>query len=238
MKEIKAYLAKRQHELAAHRVFRWLETTHDREGVAHAFSTLAFWVASVQDVLAANELRIDDVRFREIAWHHRREDAGHDKWFFEDLRRLGVAAPTGEQLFAKRQAPIRAAVHALMAEVFHATCDLARVTLLLSLESTGHIFFESTADWAERAGVELKYFSRFHVEIEQRHELFERELHVFLDAIELDRAMYERCIGVIDRAHAAFELMFDTLVLHSCREPSLPLHEEHHEEPVRLARAG
>jgi hypothetical protein len=92
MRDIKAELARRQHLLATHPFFRWLEKTDDREQVARAFSQLAFWVASAQDVLAINETRIEEARLRDIAWHHRKDSLGHDKWFYEDLRRLGVTA--------------------------------------------------------------------------------------------------------------------------------------------------
>ena len=214
MKAIKQHIVQRQHEFARHAFFRWLENSCDRDEVACALSQLAFWVASFQDVLAINESRVVDARFREVARRHRAEDSGHDKWFFEDIHRLGMATLTAEELFTKPLAPIRRAAYSLMSEVFRANNDIARITLLLALESTGHIFFEATADWVERvaAHFKLKYFSHFHIEIERRHDLFERELEVFLDAIELGDAERAECMAVVDRSYDAFILIFDTLL--------------------------
>jgi hypothetical protein len=102
-----------------------------------------------------------------------------------------------------------------MAEVFSRRIDLARITLLLALQSMDHVFSEATADWAERAGLDraLKYF-RFHVEIARP--LSDRSL---LDAICLDATVHAECFAVVERTHVAWTQIFDTLARHNCREP-------------------
>src|SRR5688572_28843487 len=207
MQIIKSHIVRKQQAFSQHSFFRWLETANDREDVATALSQLAFWVASYQDVLAINGSRIDDARFRVV-----HTTAGHDRHFFQDLHRLGIATLSAQDLFAKPRAPIRRAAFALMSEVFRANDDVARVTLLLALEAAGHIFFEATADWVERVLTvhDLEYFSRFQVEIERP---FAREIDVFLDALDLDVTRRSRCLEVVDRAYEAFELMFDSLLV-------------------------
>ncbi len=214
MRVVRSHIAKRQLAFAAHPFFDWLATTDDRDQVVRMLSHLAFWVSSFQDVLAINEGKLTDPQLRDIARRHRKEDAGHDRWFFKDLHRLGMATLTAEELFARPRAPIRHAVFTIMSEVFRATHDLARITLLYALESASGVFFEHTANWADRVGApaDLEYFSRFHLEIELRHDLFERD--AFLDAHELDEPRRAEHLAIVTRTFDAVVQMFDALMIH------------------------
>lgn len=207
MRGLGEYLAARQQAFASHPLFRWLETTHDRGAVAQTFAQLAFWVTTYPDVLALNEARMVDARLRELAWQHRRDKLGHDRWYLDDLRRLHVAP-------ARSRASIREAVHEMMSEVLGASSDAARFTLLLALESAHHVFLEATADWAERADVALEYFSHFNVEIERECDLFDHEL-------DLSPEQLAECMAVVDRTYATFGLIFDPLLRRDTRGPAI-----------------
>ena len=207
MRGLGAYLATRQHAFASHPMFRWLETTHERSAVAHSFAQLAFWITSYPDVLALNEARMVDPRLRELAWRHRRDKLGHDRWYLDDLRRLQVAP-------ARSRATIREAVHQMMSEVLGAGSDAVRFTLLLAFESAHQVFLEATTDWAERADVALEYFSHFNVEIERECDLFDHDL-------DLSPEQLAGCMAVIDRTYATFGLIFDPLLRRDARAPAI-----------------
>jgi len=89
------------------------------------------------------------------------------------------------------------------------------VVLLLTLESSGHVFFEKVANQVKKAGGDddLKYFSSYHLEVEMAHAIFEEEM---------ERKLYERKVSVntrrealkmIDRCYDAFYKMFDGLII-------------------------
>jgi hypothetical protein len=203
MQEVKGYLAARRFDFAQHEFFKRLETSHGRAEVACALSQIAFWVAAFQDVLAVTESRIVDDRFREVARRHQQQDAAV---FFEDLHRLGMAALSAEELLTKPLAPIRRAAFALMSEVLRASNDMSRLTLLLALESMGHIFFEATAAWVERVGAAYKVDFRAQFRTQPMID------DDFLDGITLDEEVRATHLAAIDRSYAAFLMIFDTLL--------------------------
>ena len=79
--------------------------------------------------------------------------------------------------------------------------------------STSHIFFEAIASYLERMGVtrSLMYFSRHHIEIEKRHEVFEKQMNDFLASLVLSEEERASARALVDRAYAAFTSMFDDL---------------------------
>lgn len=215
MKTVKSYIESKQHQFENHPFFTWLTQTATETEVAQVLPSLTFWVASFQDILALNEKQVVDPQMREIAKHHRKEDSGHDRWFFDDLARMGVAEPTTRELFSKRHAAVRHASFQLISEVYRASDDVCRIALLLTLESTGHVFFEQTARWQERFenASGLKYFSRYHIEVEKNHAMFEEKLDAYLDALDLTLPVRAEAIAIVDRCYVAFMAMFDSLMV-------------------------
>lgn len=213
MKVIQNYIAEKQRFFTDHVFFRRLAETPELEALAPFALDLSFWVMSFQDILRLNETRVSDAALRKIARHHRAEDSGHDRWFISDLALLGLSQPDMRTLFDKEHEATRHASYQLVSEVFQAQNDFARIALLLTLESSGHVFFESTASYFERLGDarDLKYFSRFHLEIEKKHAMFEKQMDDYLGAIALDEETREQCLRLVDRCYDAFNVIFDNV---------------------------
>ena len=61
-------------------------------------------------------------------------------------------------------------------------------SLVLTMEATSHIFFGRTSIVVSTKGCgpRLRYFSDFHVQVEQQHEVFEEEMERRLRSLELN----------------------------------------------------
>jgi hypothetical protein len=213
MKLVEVYIAKKQAEFADHAFFPQLERGLARPQMLSFAPDLTFWVMAFQDILRLNVQFTRDAEIRKIVRHHRAEDAGHDRWFLDDLALLKMPSPDVPWVFSKRHTPTRDAAYALVSEVFRTTDDRLRLVLIKTLESAGHIFFEHVAGVVERAGWSstLKYFSFSHLQVEKKHEVFERQMMEKISAIQLPPRVRAQAEQLVDRCYAAFGAMFDAL---------------------------
>ena len=212
MRHITHYIASKQKEFATHPFFKRFSADDPRANALDSAAGLTFWVFTFQDVLRLNEARISDPALQAIARHHSQEDSGHEAWFAEDIAAIDPAPRDLGWLFGRHHAQTRDASYALIAEVFGASDDYERIVLLLTLESAGHVFFERVADYVDRIdpNTTLRYFSRWHLDVEKDHELFEAELGDLLN-VELDSQVAARNIALIDRCYEAFTNLFTGL---------------------------
>src|SRR4029079_17595303 len=111
MKWVEAYVAKRQEEFRGHAFFAEERLSSDLRGGLSFAPDLTFWVMTFQDILRLNASLTRDPQIRRIVRHHRAEDAGHDRWFLDDLASMQVAAPDVRHLFGERHAPTRDAAY-------------------------------------------------------------------------------------------------------------------------------
>jgi len=213
MKLVEAHVAKRQADFCKHAFF-----TDDRLGtglwgVLSFAPDLTFWVMAFQDILRLNATLTRDPTIRKIVRHHRAEDAGHERWFLDDLAAMEIPAPDLRWLFGERHTPTRDAAYALMSEVYRATDDRLRLVLVTTLESAGHVFFGRVAQVVENAGWSklLKYFSFSHLEVEKNHQVFEEEIARTVAAMRLEPKLRAEAKQLVDRCYAAFSTMFDAL---------------------------
>jgi hypothetical protein len=213
MKLVEVYIAKKQSEFADHSFFPQLERGLEYPSSLSFAPDLTFWVMAFQDILRLNARFTRDAEIRKIVRHHRAEDAGHDRWFLDDLAQMKISEPDVAWIFSKKHTPTRDAAYALVSEVFRATDDRLRLVLIKTLESAGHVFFENVAGVVERAGRTraLKYFSFSHLEVEKGHEVFERQMMEKISGIQLPPRVREQAEQLVDRCYAAFGAMFDAL---------------------------
>lgn len=213
MNRVRMHIAKRQQEFAEHPFLRRLGESTDPAHLSAFAEAIAFWVLTFQDLLRANEERILSHELRRIARHHRAEDAGHDRWFLDDLALISGCAPDAGLLFSPAHRGAREPAFRLMAEVFGAKTDLERVVLLFALEAAGHVTFASTGAFLERTGAAagMKYFSHDHLAVEKDHELFEREIEAYLATLVLSADEAAAARQLVDRAFDAFHQMFDAV---------------------------
>lgn len=213
---IQEYLEIKQNLLLKNKLFQYLEWgVYQLEDFSRLAYSISFWVMSFQDLLRINLSQINDKQYYQIVRQHLMEDVGHDNWFLYDLKAMNLEQPSLQILYSKPHTAVRDATFSLMSEVFRATYDYERIVLVLTLESAGHIFFESVADFVEKHNYtnRLKYFSHHHLSVEKSHEIFEKQIQSYLNNIQLSHDEELQVLNMIDRVYKAFELMFDGLAI-------------------------
>jgi hypothetical protein len=220
MKLIEAHVAKKQAEFANHRFFSDERMSSNESGVLSFAPDLTFWVMAFQDVLRLNAKMTKEPALRKIVRHHRAEDAGHERWFLDDLAAMQIPSPDVRWLFGERHSPTRDSAYALVSEVYRATDDRMRLVLVKALESAGHVFFGRVAAVVERAGWTkmLKYFSFSHLEVEKSHQVFEDQISKQVSAMKLEPKARAEAKQVVDRCYVAFTAMFDALCVATDRQ--------------------
>jgi hypothetical protein len=219
MKLVEAHIAKKQAEFAKHEFFSSSRLGAGGGGVLAFAPDLTFWVMAFQDVLRLNATLTKDPTIRKIVRHHRAEDAGHDRWFLDDLAAMQIPAPDVRWLFGERHTVTRDSTYMLISECYRATDDRMRLVLVQTLESAGHIFFGQVAAAVEKAGWTklLKYFSFSHLEVEKNHEVFEAQIAKTISAMKFEPKARAEAKALVDRCYLAFTTMFDALCAASDR---------------------
>jgi len=211
MRTLLRYIEAKGGQFARHPFFSRVEHVETATHMKALASSLTFWIMSYQDMLRLNEDRIEDPVMRKLLRVHRTEEAGHDRWFLEDLTTLGVGLPDLRWVFGPNHTPARDASHALVGEVFRAKNDAERLALVLVCEATGATFFEKMDAHLRRQGLErgLKFFAGAHLEAEQAHTLFDDRMDEILQAFSLTPASRTSAFALVDRTFAAFSLLMD-----------------------------
>ncbi|AKU97372.1 hypothetical protein AKJ09_04036 [Labilithrix luteola] len=204
MRALKKLIATHQSHLRKHELLTLLRTTNSVTTLANVARALAWWPMVFQDVLRLNTEWVRGTELERFAEYHRVEDSGHDRWYLDDLRVLGVTEPGLDELFSGGYQPIRDACYELIAEIHREQTPAQRVALLLALEPTGHVFFETISSAVERVcpSLPLRYFARFHLGVEKDHDLFTESTDAELDRLVLsdeERAQTEASVARIYR---------------------------------------
>lgn len=220
MKRIQDYIDFKQQEFSNHPFFDTLKKLKTLEEISYFVPELTFWAMTFQDVLRLNEERVTDPNLKKIARHHRLEDSGHDKWFLQDKKYMGAVSiddscnnDSVSWLFSRETQATRDASFAIVSEVYRADYEILNIALVLTIESSGHVFFEEVAKQVKKTGEDksLKYFSGSHFEVEMAHAVFEEEMERNLLAIEVPIEVKRDAIKMINRCYDAFYKMFNGL---------------------------
>jgi hypothetical protein len=217
MKTIQAYIDSKQSEFMNHPFFNVLEQLDSLEEISYFVPELTFWAMTFQDILRINEERVKDPLLKKIARHHRLEDAGHEKWFLSDKKYICKNNDKDDVawLYSKDSQLIRDAAYAIMAETFKVDDEILNIAMLLTLESSGHVFFEKVVKQVKKAGEDqnLQYFSSSHLEVELAHALFEEEMERKLFERRLPISTRRDALKMVDSCYDAFNKMFDGLII-------------------------
>ncbi|KTD14541.1 hypothetical protein Lgra_0572 [Legionella gratiana] len=222
MKIIQDYIDSKQQEFMDHPFFALLEQLKSLEELSYFVPELTFWAMTFQDILRINEEKISDPYLKKVARHHRLEDAGHEKWFLHDKKYMGAvniepSCDTNDVswLYSKESQLTRDAAYAILAEVYKANDEILNIVLLLTIESSGHVFFEKVSKQMKKTGHDknLKYFSTSHLEVEMAHALFEEEMERSLFSRQVSIHTRREALKLIDRCYDAFNAMFDGLII-------------------------
>ncbi|MCE3231228.1 MAG: hypothetical protein K0R76_525 [Alphaproteobacteria bacterium] len=223
MLAVKDHIELKEKGFELHPFFARLNAQDDfSEGMAFV-PRLMFWVMVFQDILNIIPPQVKSAHLRRIATHHKHEDAGHDKWFLEDIAYLEKKhILTIEWLFSPEHKITRDVAYRIISEAFHGK-DHQKIILILALESTGHIFFRNIAQFVKNKGHEanLKYLSSYHLDVEMNHAVFEEKLKEDLFSIVLSPEEREEAVAMVDRIYDAFNTLFDYLL-----EPSKETNEQ------------
>jgi hypothetical protein len=213
MRRLKAVIASSQHELKSHPLFEALATAPSTEPIAAMARALVWWPMVFQDVLRLNLDRLRGSGFERFAEFHQSEDAGHDRWYLEDLGTFGLERPGLEELFGESFQPARETCYALVAEVLREQSGAQRLALLLALEPTGHVFFERISAAVDRVcpDLPLRYFGRSHLTVEKDHDLFAESTNIELERIVLTDIERARCEEMVGRIFGSFHGLFSYL---------------------------
>jgi hypothetical protein len=221
MKMIQQYIDSKQQAFMKHPFFNVLSRLETLEEISYFVPELTFWAMTFQDILRINEEKVTDPYLKKIARHHRLEDAGHELWFLQDKKymasKLNNSACQHEDiawLYNKESQLTRDAAYAIMSEIYQATDEKVNIALLLTLESSGHVFFEKVSQQVKKTGEDslLRYFSTSHLEVEMAHALFEDEMEKQLYALPVAINVRRECLKMIDRCYDSFNKMFDGLL--------------------------
>lgn len=235
MKTIQTYIDSKQQEFMNHPFFETLEQLHTLEEIGYFVPELTFWAMTFQDILRINEEKVTDSYLKKVARHHRLEDAGHEKWFLSDKKYMGDRSIDKTcnndditWLYSKETQLTRDAAYAILAEVYKADDEILNIALLLTIESSGHVFFEKVANQVKKTGEDknLKYFSSSHLEVEMAHALFEDEMESKLYARPISIKVRRDALKMIDRCYDAFNIMFDGLIIACNRKLELAKQRE------------
>lgn len=221
MKTIEAYIESKQYEFMSHPFFKLIERFDTLEEINYFVPELTFWAMTFQDILRLNEEHVTDPYLKKIARHHRLEDAGHEKWFLHDKQYMqGNPEKVNDihdiaWLYSKDSQATRDAAYAIVSEIYKIEDERLNIALLLTLESTGHIFFEKVANQVKKTGENenLMYFSTNHLDVELAHAIFEEEMEKKLFERVLPIDVRRDALKMIDRCYEAFSHMFDGLVV-------------------------
>lgn len=221
MKTVQSYIDSKQAEFNNHPFFELLASFKTIEEINYFVPELTFWAMTFQDILRLNEERVTDPYLKKIARHHRLEDAGHEKWFLHDKGYMSPFGTNGENqrhdiawLYGKDCRATRDAAYAIVSEIYNIDNEYLNIALLLTLESSGHVFFEKVAQQVRMTGEDknLMYFSSSHLEVEKAHALFETEMERKLFKTVLPIEVRRKALKMIDRCYDAFSAMFDGLI--------------------------
>ncbi|MBI2786362.1 MAG: hypothetical protein HYX60_08700 [Legionella longbeachae] len=222
MKTIQDYIDSKQQEFMNHSFFKLLEELRSLEELSYFVPELTFWAMTFQDILRINEEKVTDPYLKKVARHHRLEDAGHEKWFLHDKKYMGAihidtTSDTNDVswLYSKENQLTRDAAYAILAEIYKADDQILNIVLLLTIESSGHVFFEKVAKQVKNTGEDknLKYFSTSHLEVEMAHALFEEEMERSLFSRKVAINTRREALKMVDRCYDAFNKMFDGLII-------------------------
>ncbi|WP_367605840.1 hypothetical protein [Legionella sp. W05-934-2] len=220
MKSIQVYIDSKQQEFMNHPFFKELEKLDSIEEISYFVPELTFWAMTFQDILRINEEKVTDPYLKKIARHHRLEDAGHDKWFLHDKAYLGNKLNNQCKnddvawLYSNETQLTRDAAYAIMSEIYKSEDERINIALLLTLESSGHVFFEKVVNQVKKTGENdnLKYFSSTHLDVELAHAIFEEEMEAKMFAMKVPVDVRRQALQMVDRCYIAFNKMFDGLL--------------------------
>jgi hypothetical protein len=212
MKQVLASIEAQAATFAELTYFRLLERPGARSDVEIMARGLTFFVMSFQDMLRLNARLISDPTLKKLALGQRKDDAGHDLWFLNDVQKLNLE-PDMRWLFSKRHQQTRDTSYEIISQILSAPSDAARLTVGLALEATGGVYFSRVYKFFSDFGLNdgFQFFSRHHWDAEQSHDVFESGVHEQLLALELTSSARAQALAAAASTFGAVARMCEDL---------------------------
>ena len=212
---VKEHITQWRHRLSQHEFFSRLQPDPSLDRALAFAPGLTFWVMTFQDVLRLNAQLAQAPEVRSHLEQHVLEDAGHDRWFLEDLNVIfGDRHRDITWLFGPENVTTRHAAFALVSEVFRVNDDSLRLVLVEAIEAVFQVFFHPIVRYLKESGHDgqLKYFSSTHLAVEANHEMFNADVEHPEFEIELSEQVRHEGLLLVDRVFNAFVQMADGLL--------------------------
>lgn len=215
MKRVIAAIESEGKRVAAHPLFSRLEKEPIERLVPVLGYNIGFWIMGFQDVLKIVDDAVQSPELKVYSKHHRDEDTGHHVWFVNDLAKLGYGA--GSRVFSffePRNLTTRMVAYKIFSEIFNLTDDRLRVAFLITLESSGHVFFGRMNDYVSRRGLgkDLKFFGQHHIDVETEHTVFSDDSEARIHALELEDDLAREGVAMARRVHELFLGLADEIL--------------------------
>jgi hypothetical protein len=207
---LKKSIVLRKSELRRHSIFTVAQASQSTEFLVNTARALAWWPFVFQDVLRLTTERTRGSGFEHFVDYHRDENCGHERWFLDDLRTLGVGLPSLQESFGEEFEGLRDACYSLLSQAQCCESGAQHVAFLLMLQATGHVFFEELSAAMAPVCLELPlhYFVRSHSSVGKDYSLFGESIDSDLDQIVLSSAERAKCEEIVQRVHQVFVDIF------------------------------
>ena len=212
MGDVEATIADKSKAIARHDFLARLATGASSVELLGILPRFSFFVFGFQDVLRIAHARATHPELKDILRSMVEGDSGHDRWYLEDLRALGIELPL-ELVFSRELAVGRDVAYTLIASILEAKEDYSRLSLILCLEAVAREFFLRVPAFAKRAGISqgLRYFGGEHLLAEKAHEVFEDTAQQALARMVIPDHARLPVEHVIEKTFASMTLFADDL---------------------------
>lgn len=210
---VERLIARRRDELViGHEFMRRLDGAGSMAGLKQLLPRLAFFTFAFQDMLKIAREGCTDAVLRPMVQSLEEGDRGHDGWFVDDLRSLGLEL-SGHALFAAEYEAGRRVSYGLVTLLQSAASDHERLALLLTLEAAAREFFIRVPGFAARSGLtaELRYFGTTHLAAEEAHDVFSDEKQQALDALVVPPESSQAVVDIVEQTFALLLRLADDL---------------------------
>ena len=201
---VEELIARRRDELIlGHDFMRRLEGEARLDSLQRLLPRLAFFTFSFQDMLKVARDQCTDPVVAPIVASMEKNDRGHDRWYVEDLKTVGIELDA-YGLFRADCEVVRRVSYELIALLERGSSDHERLALLLCLEAAAREFFVRVPGFARRAGLqaELRYFGGMHLEAEEGHEVFTAEAQETLDSLLVPDQARQAVSEIVEKTFA------------------------------------
>ncbi|RYZ10311.1 MAG: hypothetical protein EOO73_01685 [Myxococcales bacterium] len=198
---VEELIARRRDELIInHDFMRRLEGEATLESLRRLLPRLAFFTFAFQDMLKVARDRCTDPVLAPIVASMEENDRGHDQWYVEDLKAVGIELDA-RALFAAECDAVRRVSYSIISLLESGTSDHERLAVLLSLEAAAREFFVRVPSFARRAGLttELRYFGGMHLQAEEAHEVFAAETQETLNALAVPEQARQAVSEIVEK---------------------------------------